>query len=103
MSGQVLLQKGDIPFLEAPLPTDLHAPKLSASGQGIYRVGTQVELNGGLAAGKERVVEFLFTHVDHSPNTPLDEDVGNPALPNLNNTVRHKSQHLHVHALLSGQ
>jgi hypothetical protein len=101
MSGQVLLKKGDIPFLEAPLPTDLHAPKLSAPGQGIDRVWAQVELNGCLAAGKERVVEFSFAHVDHSPDTPLDKDFGNPNLPNLYNTVRHESQHLH--ALLSGQ
>ena len=100
MSGQVLLKKGDIPFLEAPLPTDLHAPKLSAPGQGIDRVGTQVELNGRLAAGKELVVEFSFAHVDHSPIPPLVEDVGNPALANLHNTVRHESQHLH--ALSSG-
>ena len=42
-SGQVLLQKGYIPLLEAPLPTDLHAPELSAPGQGIDCVGTQVE------------------------------------------------------------
>jgi len=73
ISGKVLLQKGDIPFLEAPLPTDLHAPKLSAPGQGIDRVGTQVELNGRLAACKERVVEFSFMHVYHSSMPPLGQ------------------------------
>jgi hypothetical protein len=80
ISGQVLLQKGDIPLLEAPLPTDLHSPKLSAPGQGIDRVGAQVELNGCLAAGKELVVEFSFVHVDHFLDAPpLDNDVADPA------------------------
>ena len=68
----MLLEKGHIPLLEPPLPTDLHPPKLSAPGQGVDGVRAQVELNGSLAARKEGVVEFPLVHADHSLMPPLD-------------------------------